>query len=90
MNEFGFSSYGLTIENFIKEGNVIQLGYPPLRIDLLNQLDGVEFKDCYKNIEKFTVDNIIMNIIGYDDLLKNKLSSGRYKDLDDLENLKKE
>ena len=89
VNEFGFSSYGLKIEDFIKEGNVIQLGYPPLRIDLLNQLDGVKFNDCFKNIEKFTIDKIAMNIISYDDLMKNKLSSGRYKDLDDLENLKK-
>ncbi|MGE0567869.1 MAG: hypothetical protein AB7O73_07960, partial [Bacteroidia bacterium] len=36
VNEFGFSSYGLAPTDFTKPGNVIQLGYPPLRIDLLN------------------------------------------------------
>src|ERR1035437_685998 len=41
VNEFGFSSYGLTKEDFTKENNVVQLGYPPLRIDLLTQIDGV-------------------------------------------------
>ncbi len=87
--EFGFSSYDLKIEDFIKEGNVIQLGYPPLRIDLLTQIDGVEFNDCYSKVEKMTIDDLIMNVISFDDLIKNKRSSGRHKDLDDLENLER-
>ena len=90
VKEFGFSSYGLKIEDFTKRGNVIQLGYPPLRIDLLLQIDGVMFKDCYKKIKKITIDKLTMNIISYDDLIKNKSSSGRHKDLDDIENLRKE
>ena len=38
VNEFGFSSFNLKVEDFTKSGNVIQLGYPPLRIDLLTKL----------------------------------------------------
>lgn len=88
VNEFGFSSYGLTEEDFIKEGNVVQLGYPPLRIDLLTHIDGVTFEECYKNRTEIEIEGILVNFIGYEDLLKNKRKSGRHKDLDDLENLR--
>ena len=49
VNEFGFSSFKLTKEDFTKPGNVIQLGYPPLRIDLLTEIDGVSFEECFEN-----------------------------------------
>lgn len=49
VNEFGFSSFKLKVEDFTKEGNIIQLGYPPLRIDLLTEFDGVTFEECYEN-----------------------------------------
>jgi predicted nucleotidyltransferase len=88
INEFGFSSFGLTQADFTKEGNVIQLGYPPLRIDLLTNIDGVSFEACYKNRKEVEIDELIVNFIGYQDLLKNKKESGRLRDLDDLEHLK--
>lgn len=88
VNEFGFSSLGISKEDFIKPGNVIQLGYPPLRIDLLTEIDGVAFKDCYKNRKEVEIEGIIVNFIGYQDLLKNKKETGRPRDMDDLENLK--
>jgi len=87
VNEFGFSSYQLSTEDFLKEGNIIQLGYPPIRIDLLTQIDGVGFDDCYKNKLIVEVSGTGVNFIGYDDLLKNKKASGRHRDFDDLENL---
>ncbi|MBK6731591.1 MAG: hypothetical protein IPG60_11755 [Bacteroidetes bacterium] len=88
VNEFGFSSYGLSQSDFTKQGNVIQLGYPPLRIDLLTEIDGVSFEECYKNRKVVTIDNLNIHFIGYQDLLKNKKASGRLRDLDDIENLK--
>ena len=88
VNEFGFSSLKLTEGDFTKEGNIIQLGYPPLRIDLLTQIDGVLFDDCYKNKIQVEIDDLTVDFISYNDLIKNKKSSGRYKDLDDLEHLK--
>ena len=48
LNDFGFSSFGLKEEDFTKPGNVIQLGYPPLCIDLLTEIDGVTFSESYK------------------------------------------
>lgn len=87
VNEFGFSSFNLKITDFTKEGNIIQLGYPPLRIDLLTQIDGVSFDECYPNKMEIEIADITVNFIGYHDLIKNKKETGRLKDLDDIENL---
>lgn len=87
VNEFGFSSVGLTIEDFTKIGNVIQLGFPPLRIDLLTDIDGVTFEEAYKNRKIVELDALMVNFIGYNELIKNKKSSGRLRDIDDIENL---
>jgi predicted nucleotidyltransferase len=87
VNEFGFSSFNLSESDFTKPGNVIQLGHPPLRIDLLSTIDGVTFEECYKNKKVVDIDGLNVNFIGYNDLIKNKRSSGRNRDLDDLEHL---
>ena len=87
INDFGFASVGLKVSDFTKEGNIIQLGFPPLRIDLLTEIDGVKFNECYNNRKEVEIEDIIVNFIGYLDLLENKKKSGRHKDLDDIENL---
>jgi len=88
VNDFGFSSFNLTQADFTKPGNVIQLGYPPLRIDLLTEIDGVTFEECFKNRKEVTIDDLKVNFIGYNDLLKNKKESGRPRDIDDIDHLK--
>ncbi|MDS4020801.1 MAG: hypothetical protein RKR03_09910 [Candidatus Competibacter sp.] len=88
LDDFGFSSFGLTEADFIKSGNVIQMGYPPFRIDVLTAVDGVEFENCYQNKIIVQHDEITLNVIGINDLKINKQASGRLKDIDDLENLK--
>ncbi|MBI3718067.1 MAG: hypothetical protein HY252_05680 [Sphingobacteriales bacterium] len=88
VKDFGFGSLSITAEDFIKEENVIQLGYPPLRIDLLTSIDGVSFDECYENKKVVTVDGLAVNFIGYNDLIKNKRATGRQQDLGDIENLK--
>jgi predicted nucleotidyltransferase len=87
VNEFGFSSFNLKVEDFTKPGNVIQLGYPPLRIDLLTEIDGVSFEESFQNRKEVDIDGMIVNFIGYKELLKNKQQSGRPRDIDDIENL---
>ena len=88
VNEFGFSSFKLTLADFTTPGNVIQLGYPPLRIDLLTEIDGVTFEECFKNRKEVLIEDLNVNFIGYNDLLKNKKESGRPRDIDDIDNLK--
>jgi hypothetical protein len=88
IKDFGFGSLNLQERDFTTIGNVIQLGFPPLRIDLLNDIDGVTFDECYKNKVVENWDGFVYKFISYNDLLANKKSSGRNKDLDDLDNLK--
>ena len=85
--QFGFGSLGLQTEDFLTPDQIIQLGYPPNRIDLLTTIDGVDFDHCYPLRIEVIVDNIIVNFIDLDNLKKNKQASGRLQDLADLENL---
>jgi hypothetical protein len=85
---FGFSSLGITVNDLLVPKNVIQMGNPPLRIDILTEIDGVGFEDCFPNKKVVTIAGLQFNFISYQDLIKNKLASGRAKDLDDVSNLK--
>lgn len=86
---FGFGSLDIKEADLKKENSIIQLGYPPLRIDLLTSIDGVHFNECYPNRKAIEIDGLLINFIGYADLIKNKKASGRHQDLGDIENLEK-
>ncbi len=68
---------------------VTSLGVPPMRIEVLTDIDGVAFPDCFAAREAVILDGQKVNMISLSDLRKNKLASGRHKDLDDLEHLPK-
>lgn len=88
LKEFGFQSLGLSVEDFQQEYAIIQLGYPPYRIDLITTPDGVNFDECYdKRIESTDASGVKLNFIDLESLRKNKRSSGRRQDLLDLDNL---
>lgn len=87
--EFGFTFPNLKKDDFIQPGGFIQLGYPPYRVDIITSVDGLTFNEAYENKKVETVDDIKINWISLEDLKKNKKASGRHKDLDDLEKLKK-
>jgi len=72
LQEFGFCVLDLTESDFIKLGNVIQLGCPSLRIDLLTRLDGVVFTACYAKRLDVEHDGLLIYVIGLDDFIKNK------------------
>jgi predicted nucleotidyltransferase len=87
LDEFGFGGYEIKREDFLNSNNVIQLGYPPLRIDIIMFIDGVNFEESYsKRVEK-VIDGMPINFIGFEELIKNKRASGRDKDIIDLKNL---
>jgi Nucleotidyl transferase of unknown function (DUF2204) len=87
LEQFGFSSLGLQIQDFLTPNQIIQLGYPPNRIDLLTNIDGVIFEDCYPLRLEVVIDDVVVTFIDLDNLKKNKKASGRLQDLADLENL---
>ena len=81
---FGFASLGLTVEDFVEPGRVVQLGHPPLRIDLLTSVDGVSFADCWEHRFEVLVDDPPVPFIGLDDLRRNRAASGRPQDAADV------
>ena len=85
--QFGMGSLGLTENDFLMPDQVIQLGYPPNRIDLLLSISGVKFSDCYNKRVVVELDQILVNFIDLEHLKQNKKAAGRYQDLADLENL---
>ena len=89
IDKFGFKNIGITQNDFLLKDNIIQLGYPPLRIDIITTLDGVSFKQVWKNKIKGFFGNQEIHVISKPDLIKNKTASGRKQDLLDLELLKK-
>ncbi|MBS3732722.1 MAG: hypothetical protein KGY42_07415 [Desulfobacterales bacterium] len=84
---FGFGSLGLQAEDFMDEGMVIQLGYPPNRIDLLTSLKGLNFEDCYQSSVKVRIEDLNVSFIDLPHLIENKQATGRLQDLADIENL---
>ena len=87
LEDFGFGSLDLTVDDFLDPEQVIQLGYPPNRIDILTDLKGINFKECYSSRVEVTIENTRINFIDLENLKKNKKVTGRHQDLADLENL---
>ncbi|NJL91418.1 MAG: hypothetical protein HC916_17750 [Coleofasciculaceae cyanobacterium SM2_1_6] len=87
LEQFGFGSLELKPNDFLITDQVVQLGYPPNRIDLITSPDGVDFEECYKSKIEVIVDDINLNFIDLENLKKNKRASGRLQDLADIENL---
>lgn len=89
LRDFGFGSLGATVEDFTDPNNVMQLGYPPSRIDLITTVSGLyDFEACFQNRIEELVEGVKVNFIGYEDLITNKKASGRPKDLGDIDGLK--
>lgn len=87
LEQFGFGSLGLQETDFLIPGQVIQLGQPPNRIDLLCTVSGVDFSACYESRITVEIDGALVSFIDLENLKKNKAASGRHQDLADLENL---
>lgn len=87
LQQFGFGSPELTLEDFLAPDQVIQLGYPPNRIDLITTPDGVDFVTCFDAKLEVAIDGMMVNFIDLKNLRINKKASGRLQDLADLENL---
>ena len=87
LDQFGMASLGLKENDFLTPDQIIQLGYPPNRINILVTLSGVDFNFCYKKRLIVDIDDVKVNFIDLESLRQNKQASGRAQDLADLENL---
>lgn len=86
---FGFPTEAIDLNRFLKveNYNVFTFGRPPMAIDIVTKIQGVEFSEAIPNVKDVEIQGIIVRLLGFSDLVKTKKASGRYKDLDDLENL---
>lgn len=87
MEGFGFTGGDVSPELFLSEKCLIRMGVPPVRLEILTSVSGVEFEACYRNRIVDVVDDIEVSLINLQDLRRNKAASGRHKDLNDLQHL---
>ncbi|MFH0730595.1 MAG: nucleotidyltransferase [Pseudomonadota bacterium] len=90
LEEFGFGSAGLMEEDLKTLNKVVQLGFPPVRIDIITSISGVSWDDAFKKHEEGVYGDIPVYYIGKEHYVINKRASGRRKDLADLEALGEE
>ena len=87
LEEFGFGGFDITEEDFTREDSVVQLGYPPHRIDLLTSISGVTFEDAWSRRLNVEIEGEVVGFIGREDLITNKRAVGRPQDLADVARL---
>lgn len=74
----------MVADDFTEPDRVGQLGYPPVRIDLLTSIDGVDFPSCFERRVEIEVDGLAVPFISLTDLRHNKATSGRPQNIADL------
>lgn len=87
LRDFGFGSLDIKKADFLDKKMVVQLGYPPSRIDLLTDLDELDFKTCYDRRDRLELEGLTVEFIDVDSLIKTKKAAGRMQDLADVEQL---
>lgn len=85
--QFGLDLPALSADLFLTEGKMIRTGYPPYRLEILTRIDGVSFAECYRDRVLCRVEELDAQVTSFDLLLRNKVASGRSKDLVDVEHL---
>jgi hypothetical protein len=87
LRQFGFADPVLTTSLFLKADQIVRMGTPPFRIEISTTISGVDFATCYAHRVEATIDGVRVPVIDLAHLRLNKKAAGRFKDLDDLENL---
>jgi len=84
---FGFGSVGLAAQDFERPGQVVQLGVPPVRVDIITSISGVSWNEAFSQRAAGKYGDIQVHYIGHKQFIMNKKAMGRKKDLADLEAL---
>ncbi len=87
LRQFGFVTEALTPDLFLVPNNMVRMGVPPMRSEILTSVSGVEFESCYAERQMAQIEDLAVPVIGLPRLRQNKAASARAKDLADLENL---
>ena len=84
---FGAPTGDLSPEDLQKEGLIFQIGIAPRRIDILTSIDGLKFEEAFGHSKLIDIEGIPVHVLSIPDLIVNKRSTGRLKDLADVESL---
>jgi len=90
LTDFGFGSMDLSIDDFQRSDSVIQLGVPPVRIDIITSITGVSWEDADLGKKEGLYGNVPVYYLGKEQYIANKRAIGRKKDLADIEALGEE
>jgi hypothetical protein len=85
IQQFGFGSLGLKVQDFLTPNRVVQFGRPPLRIDLINSLSGLTAEEVWASRIPGQLAGLQVHFLGREALIRNKRASGRPKDRIDLQ-----
>jgi hypothetical protein len=88
LREFGAPLLNLSEKDFMEPGYFYQMGRPPLRVDIMMSIPGLEFESAWRNREEVSIDELSVPFISKQDLIGAKLASGRPEDLLDVERLR--
>lgn len=89
LSEFGFASLDVTAEDLQRPNYIVQLGIHPNRIDLITGISGVSFEEAWMNRRQGEIDGVPTYFIGREELIRNKVATGRRRDLGDADELRK-
>jgi hypothetical protein len=84
LDEFGFGSLNLAADDFSTQGNIIQLGYEPVRIDIITSINGLDFAQIWKSRIQGPYGRQTINFIDRQNLILSKKISNRDQDKADL------
>jgi hypothetical protein len=87
LRKFGFDLPAVQPALFLRKGKIIRMGHEPMRLEILNEIDGVSFQECYRRRRIASLGRLKINFIALPQLLKNKRATRRPKDLADVEAL---
>jgi len=85
LKEFGAPLAGMTEADFAEEGYFYQMGIPPVRVDILMGIPGLEFDSAWQHRVEVNFDDLIVRFVSREDLIQAKRASGRPQDLIDAD-----
>lgn len=87
LKEFGAPLEGMSPKDFSEEGYFYQMGVPPVRVDILMGIPGVQFDEAWERRVEVQFDDVSVTIISREDLIQAKRAAGRPQDLLDADSL---
>ena len=90
MKDFGFGEMRVEACDFLRPNFIVEMGREPRKIQVLTDIDGVDFDECRASSLTYPCEGLNISFIGLEALLRNKVASGRPKDLIDVEALTKQ